>query len=147
MITFLVIYNEYSLSTSSFCNICLGCEFAEASIHNYNISRELTESISKFHKHIGINKYTFLIGMITCKMFIVWEGKKNLILWCTTTIARVWKNKMSLVCIFLLWHNGSAKSSTHANKFGVLYAINPSLNFYLSTAIFNQQMREWTKLN
>lgn len=77
MITFLVVYNEYSLSTRSFCNICLGGEFAEASIHHYNISRELTESISKFHKHIGINKYIFLIGMITCKCLLYETGKKK----------------------------------------------------------------------
>jgi hypothetical protein len=91
VITFLVIYNEYSFSTSSFCKICLGCEFAEASIHHYNISSELTESISKYHTHIGINKYIFLMGMIIykCLLYEKKERKKNLILWCTTTIARV----------------------------------------------------------
>jgi hypothetical protein len=37
-----------------------------------------------------------------------------------------------LVCIFLFWHNGSAKSSTHAYKFSILFSTDPSLNFYLT---------------
>lgn len=40
-ITFLVVHNENSWSTSSFCEICLGCEFAVPSIHHYYFSSKL----------------------------------------------------------------------------------------------------------
>ena len=136
LVTFLVVYNEDSWGTNNLCHICLSCEFAFGNPDN--ISSKLNIPNHVWIK-INKNKVYILSWCVTKKKCasMYFNNKKDLILWRTTTIARVWKCKASLVCILLFWHNSSTKSCSNSDKFTSLQTINPCLHFYLKSEVTN----------